>query len=80
MKTGILAIALLIGSSTALPVYSQVGQDLKNAGKDTKDAAKTGAKKTAKGTKKAAKATGHQVKKGTHKAADKVADKTDTSK
>ena len=52
MKTGILAIALLVGSS----VYGQVGQDLKNAGKDTKDAAATGAKKTAKGTKKAAKA------------------------
>jgi hypothetical protein len=80
MKTGILAIALLVGSSAALPVYGQVGQDLKNAGKDTKDAAKTGAKKTGRGTKKAAKATGNGVKKGTHKAADKVADKTDTSK
>jgi hypothetical protein len=80
MKTGILAIALLVGSSMALPVYGQVGQDLKNAGKDTKDATKTGAKKTANGTKKAAKTTGHNVKKDTHKAADKVADKTDTSK
>jgi hypothetical protein len=80
MKTGILAIGLLVGSSAALPVYGQVGQDLKNAGKDTKDATVTGAKKTEKGTKKAAKATGHGVKKGTHKAADKVADKTDTSK
>jgi hypothetical protein len=77
MKTGILAIALLVGSSTALPVYGQVGQDLKHAGKDTKDAAETGAKKTGKGTKKAAKKTGHAVKNGTHKAADKVADKTD---
>ena len=68
---------MLIVGSLALPVYGQVGQDLKNAGKDTKDAAKTGAKKTAKGTKKAAKKTGHAVKKGTHRTADKVADKTD---
>jgi hypothetical protein len=44
MKIGILAIALLVGGS----LYGQVGQDLKNAGKDTKDAAATGAKKTAK--------------------------------
>jgi hypothetical protein len=80
VKKGILAIALLFGVSAALPVYGQVGQDLKNAGKDTKDATVTGAKKTGKGTKKAAKKTGHEVKKGTHKAADKVADKTDTSK
>jgi hypothetical protein len=80
VKKGILAIALLVGVSTALPVYGQVGQDLKNAGKDTKDATVTGAKKTGRGTKKAAKKTGHEVKKGTHKAADKVADKTDTSK
>jgi hypothetical protein len=80
VKKGILPIALLFGVSAALPVYGQVGQDLKNAGKDTKDATVTGAKKTEKGTKKAAKATGHGVKKGTHKAADKVADKTDTAK
>jgi hypothetical protein len=80
VKKGILVIALLFGVSAALPVYGQVGQDLKNAGKDTKDATVTGAKKTGKGTKKAAKKTGHEVKKGTHKAADKVADKTDTSK
>jgi hypothetical protein len=80
VKKGILAIALLFGVSAALPVYGQVGQDLKNAGKDTKDATVSGAKKTGKGTKKAAKKTGHEVKKGTHKAADKVADKTDTSK
>ena len=80
MKTGILAIALLVGSSTVLPVYGQVGQDLKNAGKDTKDAAKTGAKKTANGTKKATKKTGKAVKDGTHKTADKVADKTDDKK
>jgi predicted small secreted protein len=78
VKTGLLAIALLVASSAVAPVYGQVGQDLKNAGKDTKDAAKTGAKKTAKGTKKGAKATKDGVKKGTHKTADKVADKTDT--
>ncbi len=92
MKTGILAIALLVGSSAALPVYGQVEQDLKDAGKSTKDAAETGTKKAAKGTKKGAEKAGHETKKGaetvgketkkgTHKAADKVADKTDdTSK
>jgi hypothetical protein len=80
VKKGIFVVAMLFGISAALPVYGQVGQDLKNAGKDTKDATVTGAKKTGRGTKKAAKKTGHEVKKGTHKAADKVADKTDTSK
>jgi predicted small secreted protein len=66
---------------------AQVGQDLKSAGKNVKDASVTGAHKTAKGTKKAYHKTKSGVKKGTHKAASetekgagKVADKTSTSK
>ena len=87
MKTTVFALALLFGAATAVPMHAQVGQDLKNAGHDTKDAVKTGAKKTTKGTKKAYHSTVHGVKKGTNKAAsatakgaDKVAGKTDTSK
>jgi hypothetical protein len=80
MKTAVAAVVLLIGSSAT---YAQVGQDLKAAGQNTKDATVTGAKKTGKGTKKAYKSSTHAVKKGTHKAADatakgagKVEDKT----
>ncbi|MCU1292425.1 MAG: hypothetical protein JWP08_1275 [Bryobacterales bacterium] len=84
MKTAFLSVALLIGSSVMLP--AQVGQDLKNAGSDVKDAATTGAKKTKNGTTKAAKVTGRGVKKGANKAASetekgagKVKDKTTTA-
>jgi outer membrane lipoprotein-sorting protein len=80
MKTAIAAIVLFVGTSV---VYAQVGQDLKAAGQNTKDAAVTGAKKTGNGTKKAYKSSTHAVKKGTNKAANttakgakKVADKT----
>jgi hypothetical protein len=83
MKIALLSATLLIGASFVLP--AQVGQDLKNAGSDVKDAATTGAKKTKNGTTKAAKATGKGVKKGTNKAASetekgagKVKDKTTT--
>jgi hypothetical protein len=82
MKIAIAVVVLLIGTSA---VYAQVGQDLKAAGQNTKDAAATGAKKTGKGTKKAYKLSTHAVKKGTNKAANatakgakKVADKTTT--
>ena len=47
-------------------------QDMKNAGSDTKLAAKD----TGKGVAKGAKKTGKAVKHGTHKAANKVAQKT----
>lgn len=82
MKKALLSTALLIASSLALPAYQgtqSAGQDMKDAGTDTKNAAKD----VGHGTKKAAKKTGHAVKKGTHKAAsetskgaNKVEDKT----
>jgi hypothetical protein len=90
MKTLSLSIALLFGAMT-MPVYAQVKQDLKNAGQDTTDAAKTGAKKTGHGIKKGAtKSTDavkdgattstHAVKKGAHKTGNAISDKTqDTS-
>jgi branched-subunit amino acid ABC-type transport system permease component len=40
MKTAIAAVVLLIGTSAT---YAQVGQDLKAASQNTKDAAVTGA-------------------------------------
>ncbi len=86
MRSAILTIAVMLGASVLLSANPQVKDDLKGAGKDTKDAVVTGAKKTGTGTKKAYKSSTHAVKKGTHKAAaatskgaDKVADKTTTS-
>jgi len=84
MKIAFLSSALLIAGSLALPAYQQdtqgAGQDMKDAGRATKNAAKDAGR----GTKKAAKKTGHAVKKGTHKAAsatargaNKMADKTE---
>jgi hypothetical protein len=85
MKTLIVSAVFTLFISS-IPAFSQVGQDLKNAGADTKDAAVTGAKKTKNGTKKAYHATTKGVKKGvnktatvTAKGADKVAGKTDTN-
>ena len=79
MKTVFLSLALF-ASTFAVPLHAQVGQDLKNAGEDTKDAAKTGAQKTGHETKKGATKSTHAVKKGVHKTATKVSDKTqDTS-
>ena len=72
--------------TAGLSLSAQVGQDLKSAGKNVKDATVTGAEKTGKGTKKAYHATKKGVKKGTHKVAagaekgaGKVADKTSTT-
>ncbi len=83
MKSAAFLFALLFAGATIVPAYSQVGQDLKGAGQNTTDAAKTGAKKTKKGAEKATSATKKGVKKGTHKAAletekgaSKVKDKT----
>ncbi len=85
MKRAILSSVLVL-ATFGLPAFAQVGQDLKAAGQDTKDAAKTGAHKTANGTKRAYRATKRGVKKGTHKVANatqrgagKVADKTASS-
>lgn len=70
MKTAFLSIALLIAGSSAIPAYQEsAGQDMKQAGTDTKNAAKD----FGHGTKKAAKKSGHAVKKGTHKAASETA-------
>ncbi|HTU46554.1 MAG TPA: hypothetical protein VMF91_15920 [Bryobacteraceae bacterium] len=76
MKTAFLSLALLVAGSMAIPAYSQVGQDLKAAGQDTKDAAKTGATKSTHAVKKGATKSTHAVKKGIHKTATKVSDKT----
>ena len=70
MRTTLFAIGLLLGSSATYSSGAQtVGQDLKKAGSNTKQAAQTGTADTKKNVKKGAKATSHGVKKGTHKAA-----------
>ncbi|MBV9760005.1 MAG: hypothetical protein JO340_05530 [Acidobacteriaceae bacterium] len=77
MKNVLVSLAFLT-ASLAVPAYSQVGQDLKAAGQDTKDAAKTGAAKSTHAVKKGATKSTHAVKKGVHKTATKVSDKTGT--
>ena len=91
MKATILSLALTVGLAS-LPAYSQdVGQDVKDAAHDTKtatvkgtkkttDAVKKGATKSTEATKKGYKKSTEATKKGINKTADKVADKTDTSK
>lgn len=66
MKSVLLSV-LLFASSGLLP--AQVGQDLKAAGQDTKDAATTAGHKTKMGTKKAYHKTKRGVKRGVHKSA-----------
>ncbi len=79
MKNVFLSLALF-ATVLSVPVYAQVGQDLKAAGENTKDAAKTGTKKTGHAVKKGATTSTHAVKTGAHKTATKVSDKTqDTS-
>jgi hypothetical protein len=86
-KLSILLLSFIAAVSVAgaRPVAqdNSVKQDVKNAGKDTGDAAKKTGKDVKKGTKKGAKATANGTKKGVHKAAgatekgaDKVKDKT----
>jgi len=80
MRTAFLPLALLVAGSMAIPAYSQVGQDLKSAGQNTTDAAKTGATKSTHAVKKGATKSTHAAKTGVHKTATKVSDKTqDTS-
>ena len=70
MKSALFTLVLLLGGSASIPMHAQtVGQDVKNAGADTKRAAKTGTADTKNGVKKGARATKHGVKRGTHKAA-----------
>jgi Ni/Co efflux regulator RcnB len=65
-------LAALTGSSFAIPQNEGAGQDMKNAGNATKDAAKD----TGRATKKTAKKTGHAVKKTSKKVAHGTAKKT----
>ena len=79
MKVTILSIALTIGMCAALPAYSQdAGQDVKNAGHDTKTATEKGYDKSTSGAKKGYKKSTHATKDGVNKTATKVADKTST--
>lgn len=76
MRKGLLSIALFVAGALVVPAYSQVGQDLKAAGQDTKDAAKMGATKSTHAVKKGATKSTHAVKSGVHKTATKVSDHT----
>ena len=80
MKATILSLALAVGLAS-LPAYSQtVGQDVKDAAHDTKTATVKGTTKSTDAVKKGYKKSTHATKKGVNKAADKVADKTTTTK
>ncbi len=79
MKAKILTFSLAFGLLAALPSYSQVGQDVKDAAHDTKTATEKGAKKSTHAVKKGFKKSTHATKKGINKGADKVADKTSTT-
>ncbi|MBV9303806.1 MAG: hypothetical protein JOY62_17770 [Acidobacteriaceae bacterium] len=72
MKAAIVSLALLLGAA-AIPAYQQsAGQDMKDAGTETKNAAKSAGRAAKKGATKST----HAVKKGANKAATKVSDKT----
>ena len=80
MKTTLLCLALSAGLClTTMPAFSQVDQDVKDAGHDTKTATQKGYDKSTSGVKKGYKKSTKATKKGVHKAADKVADKTTTT-
>lgn len=75
MKTLFLALAL---TATAGLSFGQVGQDMKQAGADTRDAATTAGHKTKRGAKKAYHKSTHATRTGVHKGAtatEKGADK-----
>ena len=78
MKNTFLSLTLLAGLCTAMPMFSQVGQDVKDAGHDTKTASEKGYNKSTHAVKKGFKKSTHATKKGINKSADKVADKTST--
>ncbi len=79
MKASILSLVLTIGLCATGSGIAQVGQDIKDAGHDTKTATEKGAKKSTSAVKKGYKKSTHATKKGIHKSADKVADKTSTT-
>ena len=72
MRKVFLPFALLALAVFAAPAYSQVGQDLKDAGHDVKK----GATKSTHAVKKGATKSTHAAKTGVHKTATKVSDKT----
>jgi hypothetical protein len=79
VKILLLVIASVVGVASA----QTAGQDIKNAGRETKDAAKDVGKGTGKAVKTGARKTKNGVKKGAHatasgveKGADKVEGKT----
>ena len=76
MRTGLLSLALFVASALAIPAYSQVGQDLKDAGQDAGHDVKKGATKSTHAAKKGATKSTHAAKKGVHKTATKVSDAT----
>ena len=65
VAVGTLALGMTFGAFA----QSTAGQDMKNAGSETKDAAKDVGKGVKKGTVKTGKAIKHGTKKGVHKAA-----------
>ncbi len=79
MRKTFVWVGLLVSSLIAIPVYSQVGQDLKAAGQDTGHDVKKGATKSTHAAKKGATKSTHAAKTGVHKTATKVSDKTQTS-
>lgn len=76
MRKTFLSVTLLVAGSMAIPAYSQVGQDLKDAGQDTAHDVKKGATKSTHAVKKGATKSTHAAKTGVHKTATKVSDKT----
>ena len=91
MRTGCINVkkipvlfAFVLGLGLAAGAYAQTaGQDLKDAGHETKEATKDAAKGTGQAvktgahkTKRAAKRTTHAAAQGVEKGADKVEDKT----
>jgi hypothetical protein len=76
MRTRILSIAFLVAGALAMPAYSQVGQDLKDAGQDAGHDVKKGATKSTHAVRKGATKSTHAAKTGVHKTATKVSDKT----
>ena len=79
MRKGLLSITLFLAGALAIPAYSQVGQDVKNAGQDAGNDVKKGATKSTHAAKKGATKSTHAVKSGIHKTATKVSDQTDTA-
>jgi hypothetical protein len=73
MRLSISKIALAAALTAAPMMFGQTsGQDMKQAGRDVKDAAKN----TGKATAHATRTTGRKIKHKTHKAATKVEEKT----